>query len=78
MRRIIEGLPRFLSPGGRFYCQTLASDREEDLLEERIRKWLGEREAEFDLALITETAREPADFIGRAMQKGTHRREELE
>ena len=78
VRRIIEGLPRFLSPGGRFYCQTLASDREEDLLEERIRKWLGEREAEFDLALITETAREPADFIGRAMQKGTHRREELE
>jgi len=31
----------------------------------------------FALAIIAETSREPADFVGRAMQKGMHRMEEL-
>jgi SAM-dependent methyltransferase len=77
IRRIVEGLPRHLAPGGRFYAQTLVSDREGEPAETRVRSWLGGAHAEFDVAIIAETAREPFDFIGRAMQRGTHYPEEL-
>lgn len=78
IRRAIEGLPRHLAPGGRFYALVLVSDREGAPAESRVRQWLGESGPEFDVVLITETAREPSDFIGRAMQKGTHRIDELQ
>jgi SAM-dependent methyltransferase len=78
MRRIVEGLPRFLAPGGRLYAMTLLSDREGEPAESRIRQWLGDAHQEFDVAVIAETAREPFDFIGRAMQKGTHYPQELQ
>jgi SAM-dependent methyltransferase len=78
IRRIVEGLPKHLAPGGRFYALTLVSDREGQPAEQRVREWLGAAGSGFDIALIAETAREPFDFIGRAMQKGTHRVDELE
>jgi SAM-dependent methyltransferase len=78
VRRIVEGLPRHLAPGGRFYALTLVSDREGQPAEQRVREWLGAAGSGFDVAIIAETAREPFDFIGRAMQKGTHRPDELE
>lgn len=77
VRRIVAGLPQHLAPGGRFYALTLISDREGEPAEARVRRWLGEAHTGFDVAIIAETAREPFDFIGRAMQKGTHRPEEL-
>jgi SAM-dependent methyltransferase len=51
-RRIVEGLPRYLRPGGRFYGRALATDRKDQPLEQRIRDWLGERGEEFDVLLI--------------------------
>jgi len=78
IRRIVEGLPEYLAPGGRFYALTLVSDRQGEAAEARVRGWLGAAEGEFDIAMIAETAREPFDFIGRAMQKGTHYPEELQ
>lgn len=78
IRRIVEGLPGHLAPGGQFYAQTLVSDREGQPAEARVRSWLGDAQAEFDVAIIAETAREPFDFIGRAMQRGTHYPEELQ
>lgn len=51
LKRIVEGLPRHLRPEGRFYCVTLATDREGESFEQRIRRWLGESEAEFDVVL---------------------------
>jgi SAM-dependent methyltransferase len=77
VRRVIEGLPDHLAPGGRFYALTMLADREGETVEERIRRWLGDRQAMFDIAIIAETSREPADFIGRAMQKGMHGMQEL-
>jgi SAM-dependent methyltransferase len=77
IRRAIEGLPRNLAPGGRFYAMTLVSERENETAEARVRAWLGATGDEFDVALVAETTREPFDFLGRAMQKGTHRPEEL-
>jgi SAM-dependent methyltransferase len=58
-RRIIEGLPRFLRPGGSFHCHTMATDRDQPL-QERIRGWLGEAQAEFDLALVIWNRLDPA------------------
>lgn len=54
LRRIIEGLPAALLPGGRLYCQTMATDREGEQFEERIRKWLGPHSGEFDVVLVSE------------------------
>ena len=72
IRRIVKGLPEYLKPGGRFYCLALLSDREGEGVEARVRTWLGESGSEFDVAVVAETARTPADFIGRSMQRGAH------
>ena len=45
IRRVVEGLPRFLRPGGKFYALLMATDREGEEFEQRIRKWLGADEA---------------------------------
>lgn len=42
-RRIVQGLPQYLKPGGRFYCVTTATDRENESLQDRVRGWLGEK-----------------------------------
>ncbi len=61
-KRIVEGLPRCLRPGGRFYCLTLGTEREGKSFEQRIRRWLGEKESEFDVLLIVRRIEEPAQF----------------
>ncbi|HEV3202441.1 MAG TPA: class I SAM-dependent methyltransferase, partial [Bryobacteraceae bacterium] len=38
IRRTVEGLPQYLRPGGRFYSLQVATDREGEDFEERIRK----------------------------------------
>lgn len=63
-RRIVQQLPRFLKPGGRFYCVTTATDRENELLEERLRAWLGEASADFDVFLVaTEVGKRPSTVL---------------
>ncbi len=52
LRRIVAEAPEYLSPGGRFYCFTLTSDRKSGSFEQRVRRWLGEREAEFDVISV--------------------------
>jgi SAM-dependent methyltransferase len=64
LRRTIQGLPAHLRPGGRFCCLTFATDREGEDLEQRIRKWLGDGEAEFDVSLVAiETQRKPETVL---------------
>ena len=52
-QRVIAGLPDHLRAGGRAYCTCRATDRKGAGLEQRVRGWLGEREAEFDVLLVT-------------------------
>jgi len=61
-RRIVEGLLHHLNPGGRLYCRTLGTDREEGPFEQRVRRWLGSAEGEFDIALFVSKNLEPARF----------------
>ena len=58
-RAIIEGLPRYLRPGGQFHCLCAGTDREEGRFEERIRRWLGEAGDEFDIVLASEEELNP-------------------
>lgn len=51
-RGVITGLPKMLNPGGQFVGAVRATDRAEGDLEVRMRKWLGEEHAEFDIAVI--------------------------
>ncbi len=60
-RRCIEALPRYLKAGGRFYCQAQGSDRAGAPLESRIRGWLGESQADFDVAVVEKRAQSPKD-----------------
>lgn len=66
-RRIVEGLPRYLRDGGICCCLTMGSDRrgsdgQEVPFESRVRGWLGEEQAEFDIALVVRKAVEPQQF----------------
>ena len=70
LRRIVEGVPRFLRPGGRFCCMVTAADCDGQAFEDRLRLWLGAAEAEFDLVLAAYTLTRPKDlaansFLGR-------------
>ena len=48
-KRIIEGLPDSLNPGGEFFAVCLGGDRREMPFERRAREWLGEKQREFDI-----------------------------
>lgn len=49
IRRIVEGLPEYLRPGGIFCAVCAAWDSSEARFEERVRLWLGQSAAEFNI-----------------------------
>jgi len=51
-RRAVSQLPRYLSPGGRFYCLTIGVDSEDALFEHTVRQWLQPDDAGFDIAFV--------------------------
>jgi methylase of polypeptide subunit release factors len=69
LRGIVEGLPRFLRPGGRFFAMVTAADCEGEAFEDRLRRWLGQAHSEFDLALASYTLTAPADAAASALLK---------
>jgi len=70
-RRIIEELPQRLNPGGTLYCVTMATDREEGDLQDRIRQWLGASQDQFDVFLVaTGVERKPEDLLKMLMKGG--------
>jgi hypothetical protein len=71
-RRIVEALPHYLKPGGCFYCLAQGSNRTGAPLESRLRSWLGEGQADFDVAVIEKRAQDPKDaaFVYALKTKG--------
>jgi SAM-dependent methyltransferase len=69
LQRIVSGLPRFLRPGGTFYCVAAGWDTAEAPLEERIRGWLGPPAAEFDLILAHDEELSPRAVAQRLSEK---------
>ncbi len=66
VRRIIEGLPRYLRPGGRFYGLTMGSDRQHPF-EQRLREWLVPAESEFDVAFVNRLTRTPREWAAESV-----------
>jgi SAM-dependent methyltransferase len=61
-KRIIAELPARLKPGGRLYCRTMGAERPGHSFEQRIREWLGAKQADFDVALFSLIVLEPRQF----------------
>ncbi len=59
LQRIVAGLPRHLRPGGTFVGVSAGWDTEEGPFEARIRHWLGDHAAEFDLILAQQEEMSP-------------------
>ena len=72
-RAIVEGLPRYLEPQGRLYCETMGIEREGEPFEQRVRQWLGAEQSAFDILFIADWTQGPAQFAYRATRhkKGT-------
>ena len=66
VQRVIEGLPAHLAPGGMFYLMALVSDREQELFEQRVRRWLGDAHSDFDVANFPLNSVEPDEYAARA------------
>ena len=66
LRRIVEGVPRFLRSGGRFYTMVTAADCEGQPFEDRLRLWLGAAQAEFDLVLAAHTLTDPKNLAANS------------
>jgi SAM-dependent methyltransferase len=66
VRRVVEGLPAHLAPGGMFYLMALVSDREQELFEQRVRRWLGDAHSDFDVANFPLNSVEPDEYAARA------------
>lgn len=76
-RKIVEGLPKHLAPGGQCICLAVGTDRTANTFEERIREWLGEASEEFDVAVVIRNAMEPPVFAFRQILFGFSNLEDL-
>ena len=65
VKRVIAEAPKHLAPGGLLYMLAMGTDREKPY-QHRIREWLGESHAEFDVAVFPIRLVAPDDFAARA------------
>jgi SAM-dependent methyltransferase len=77
VRRIIEGLPRYLRPGGRFHALTLGTDRDRPF-EHRLRDWLGQAELEFDVAFTVRRELTPREYAAEAVIRNHGRVQDIQ
>jgi len=77
-RRIVEGLPQHLRPGGRFYCMTVGPDVDGEGFERRLRSWLGESGREFDVFFFERQSFDPVYIAYQQAAKTRGGREEVE
>ncbi len=78
VRRILEGLPDHLAPGGLFYARCMATDRDDAPLERRIRSFLGARAEEFDVFVIPSREMRLSDYLSGGVRSGRMGFEEAE
>lgn len=63
VRRCVEGLPRYLRPGGMFLTLCAGWDTVTGAFEARARSWLGEARDEFDVLFGVGNEKSPRDFV---------------
>ena len=69
-RRILEELPRYLAPGGRFDCTCILTDRTGSPLEARIRTMLGGAADSFDIIVVVTQSNDPEEAYARLVREG--------
>lgn len=65
-RGAVSQLPRYLCPGGRFYCLTLGFDSEDAPFEHTVRQWLQPDDGDFDVAFVPRNSIS-AEFMARSV-----------
>jgi len=63
VRRIVEGLPKFLRANGCAMMLTQGVDTEAAVFEEQVRRWLGAEADEFDIIFAAKTDRSPEKVL---------------
>ncbi len=63
VRRIVEGMPAHLRPGGLFCMVSIGLDTEEGSFEERARSWLGDQSSEFDIIFAWKSEKTPQETL---------------
>lgn len=64
VKRLIEGLPHYLRPGGLFCIVSLGVDTKHGNFEQRARGWLKDSGAEFDIIFAFTDERTPKEILG--------------
>jgi len=62
-RRIIEGLPEYLAPGGQCFLVAAVTDRAGAPFEQRVRQMLGKSAGEFDVFVAVRNHCKPTEFL---------------
>jgi len=62
-RRVVEGLPAHLHPGGRLYLIAMLAEYGGDSIPGRIRRWLREAGREFDVLVVLRGAQDAGGFL---------------
>jgi hypothetical protein len=76
--KIVEALPRYLSPGGYFYAHSVVPERRSTKLEDRLRELLGEQSKNFDLAVVTLKETSRVKYCGHLRRQRRHARADVE
>jgi len=76
-RKVLTGAPPRLAPGGRLFCQAMGSDRGEGAWEERVRKFLGDAESEFDVVTVVRELHDPMTFATASVLQQNGTRQDL-
>jgi SAM-dependent methyltransferase len=69
-RRLIEGIPRHLRPGGQFCCDCLMTDRTGARVEQRVRAMLGVDHEEFDVVVAEALTMTPTFYYSDLARQG--------
>jgi hypothetical protein len=76
-RRIVEGLPQYLRCGGEFWGRWMGANRKNERFEQRLRKWLGAAENQFDIAIAVDSVQTPQESIATSIAHGNTTIDEL-
>ena len=69
-RRLIQGIPDHLRPGGQFCCDCLMTDRTGIRVEQRVREMLGADNAEFDVVVAEAITLNPTFYYSDMARQG--------
>jgi SAM-dependent methyltransferase len=77
-QRVVAGLQKHLRPGGRFYCITAGPDTDGEGFEQRVRGWLTETSAQFDIFVFERRLFDPVYIANQQAARSRGGAEQVE